>query len=62
DLGAHSRPHGIVVSKDGSSVWVTTESSKHLVEVDVASFQVERAFKTDQEVTHMVALAEGQGK
>ncbi|UCC72137.1 MAG: YncE family protein [Gemmatimonadota bacterium] len=62
DLGEHSRPHGVVVSQDGASVWVTTEGSKHLVEVDVSSLSVTRAIRTDQEVTHMVALAEGKGK
>ncbi len=62
DLGEHSRPHGITVSRDGGSVWVTTEDSRHLVEVDVKSLTVKRAVETGQEVTHMVALAEGAGK
>jgi YVTN family beta-propeller protein len=62
DLGEHTRPHGLVVSQDGASVWVTTEGSKHLVEVDVGSLSVKRAVRTGQEVTHMVALAEGRGK
>lgn len=62
DLGEHSRPHGLVVSRDGASLWVTTEGSKHLVEVDVGSLSVKRAIRTDQEVTHMVALAESWGK
>ncbi|NIW35229.1 MAG: beta-propeller fold lactonase family protein [Gemmatimonadetes bacterium] len=62
DLGEHSRPHGIVVSSDGGSVWVTTEGSQHLVEVDVESRAVKRAVRTGQQVTHMVALAEGAGK
>lgn len=62
DLGEHNRPHGVFVSKDGSSVWVTTEGSQDLVEVDVGSLQVKRAIKTGQSVTHMVALAESEGK
>jgi YVTN family beta-propeller protein len=62
DLGEHSSPHGIMASKDGASIWVTTEGSKHLVEVDVSSMGVKRAIRTGQDVTHMVALAEGKGK
>lgn len=62
DLREHSRPHGITVSKNGRSVWVTTEGSQHLVEVDVHTRSVKRAIRTDQRVTHMVVLVEGQGK
>jgi YVTN family beta-propeller protein len=62
DLGEHRNPHGIVVSKNGSSIWVTTEGLQELVEVDVESRTVKRAIKTGQQTTHMVALAESKGK
>jgi len=61
DLGSHTRPHGITVASDGS-VWVTTEGSRHVLQLDPAERAVLREIRTGQDVTHMVALAEGAGR
>lgn len=61
DLAPHTRPHGITVASDGT-VWVTTEGSKHLLQLDPGSRRILREIETGQEVTHMVALAEGQDR
>lgn len=55
DLGAYTQPHGIVVSRDGSAIWVTTEGARSVLEVDATTGEVRKVWKTDQEVSHMVA-------
>jgi YVTN family beta-propeller protein len=60
-LGSHTRPHGITVASDGS-VWVTTEGSQHLLQLDPVEREVLQAIRTNQDVTHMVALAEAAGR
>jgi YVTN family beta-propeller protein len=57
DLGSHTRPHGVTVAADGT-VWVTTEGSRHVLQLDPASRQIMRAVETGQSVTHMVVVAE----
>lgn len=56
-LGEYRRPHGIVWLKDGRRVLVTVEMSRALLVVDAMAGAVERAIATDQQGTHMVALA-----
>jgi len=56
DLGAYSRPHGILYFQDGKRVVVTAEDQKALLVVDVESGRVVRAIDTAQDVSHMVAL------
>jgi YVTN family beta-propeller protein len=56
-LGDYRRPHGIAWSADGASVYVTAEESKSLLEIDPQSWKVRRAIPTEQEISHMVALA-----
>jgi YVTN family beta-propeller protein len=56
-LGEHTRPHGISVASDGT-LWVTTEGSSHVLQVDPDSRQVLQAIETGQRVTHMVVVAE----
>jgi len=60
-LGSHTRPHGIAVAADGT-VWVTAEGSQHVLQLDPAERTILRAVRTGQSVTHMVALAEGEGR
>ena len=57
DLGTHTRPHGITVAADGS-VWVTTEGSQHVLQLDPVRRAIVRAIRTGQQGTHMVAIAE----
>lgn len=56
-LGSHTRPHGITVADDGT-VWVTTEGSQHLLQLDPGERTILKAVRTGQNVTHMVVLAE----
>lgn len=62
DLGEYSRPHGIVVSADGSMLWVTCEDSKAVIEVDAVNGKVRQAWNTDQEVSHMVVATPDEKK
>jgi YVTN family beta-propeller protein len=39
ELGAHTRPHGIVVATDGT-IWVTTEGSRHVLHIDPLSQRI----------------------
>lgn len=55
DLGEYSRPHGVEwIDKD--RVAVTVEGNQALIVVDVEQASVSEVIKTDQEVSHMVAL------
>jgi YVTN family beta-propeller protein len=56
DLGAYSRPHGIVWLR-GDEVAVTVEGSKALLIVGVNEGKVKHAIGTDQVGTHMVAVS-----
>ncbi|MCC6928957.1 MAG: beta-propeller fold lactonase family protein [Gemmatimonadaceae bacterium] len=56
-LGDWRRPHGIVWLKDGRRVLVTSELGKALLVVDVAAGTVATAIPTEQNLSHMVALA-----
>jgi YVTN family beta-propeller protein len=60
-LGSHTRPHGITVAADGT-VWVTTEGSEHLLQLDPDERTILQAVRTGQSVTHMVVLAEAAGR
>ena len=61
ELGEYKRPHGVVWLADGRAV-VTAEGNQALLVVDVASGEVEAAIDTDQEISHMVALAPDGGR
>ncbi len=54
DLGSYTRPHGIWVSRDAKRVWVTCEGSQAVLELDAATGKILRAWKTNQETSHMV--------
>ena len=62
DLGEYLSPHGIWVSRDGKLVWVTCERSQAVVELDAASGKVLRAWKTNQNVSHMVVPSKDEKK
>lgn len=59
ELGDHRRPHGIAYLPDGRRVVVTVEMSQAVLIVDVEAGTVVRAIRTDQEGSHMLALAPG---
>ena len=56
DLSPHTRPHGVAVAEDGT-VWVTTEGTGHVLQVDPVAGRILRAVETGERVTHMVDLA-----
>lgn len=56
DLGAYTRPHGIVFMPDGKRVVVTAEGKQALIVVDLETGKVETAVDTGQLVSHMVAV------
>ncbi|HEV8385109.1 MAG TPA: YncE family protein, partial [Candidatus Acidoferrales bacterium] len=53
-LGEYKRPHGIVVSRDGKRLWVTVEENKAVLEMETSSGKILKAWKTEQETSHMV--------
>jgi YVTN family beta-propeller protein len=55
-LGRYRAPHGLQLNRDGTKLYVTCERSRAVVELDVATEQITRAFETGQEVTHMLVL------
>jgi len=57
-LGSHRRPHG-VRWLDARRALVTAEDSRALLVVDAEKGEVEAAIPTEQNVSHMVALAPG---
>lgn len=57
DLLEYQRPHGIVFLPDGKRVLVTAEVEKKLLVVNISLGKVESAIDTDQELSHMVAVA-----
>lgn len=61
DLGEYRRPHGVEWLDDRHAA-VTAETNKVLLKVDVAEGKVVSAIDTDQEVSHMVALAPGSSR
>lgn len=56
ELDPYSRPHGIMGSPDGTSVYVTVEANQAVIEMDAATGEILRSLKTGQEVTHMLAV------
>jgi YVTN family beta-propeller protein len=62
DLGEYTQPHGIVVSRDGRSVWVTTEGAESVLELDAATGTIRKVWKTGQRVSHMVVATPDEKK
>ena len=59
DLGEYRRPHGLLWLPDGRRALVTAEGNRALLEVNISSGSVKRAFDTKQDVSHMVDVALG---
>jgi len=57
DLSPHDRPHGIAFLDRRSTVLVTSETSRAVLEVDVRARKVVRAMDTGAEGSHMLAIA-----
>lgn len=56
DLGEYTRPHGVVFLPGDSLVAVTSEASRNMIIVDVASGSVRRAIGTMNPGSHMVGV------
>jgi YVTN family beta-propeller protein len=54
DLGTFRRPHGIWVSRDAKTLWVTCEANQAVLEITAATGEIARVYQTGQEVSHMV--------
>ena len=57
ELKDHRRPHGVEWLSSGLDVVVTSEEKQALIVVDLQDGLVIRTVKTDQETSHMVAMA-----
>lgn len=56
DLGEYRRPHGIAFLPGDSLVAVTSESSRHVVLVNVLSGEIRKAVPTQHNGSHMVGV------
>src|SRR5690606_38590073 len=61
-LGEHKAPHGLALNSDGSKLYATCERSESVVEIDVATGKITRAFNTGQKGTHMLVLTSDDKK
>ena len=62
DLLPNRGPHGSTVSADGKWLWVTTEVSKTINKIDLASRKLVGSIETGPLSTHMIVLCESKGK
>jgi len=62
DLAGYAKPHGLAVSHNGRLLWVTCEDSKSVLELDAVTGAVRKAWKTDQETSHMIVPAVDETK
>ncbi|MFN0244992.1 MAG: cytochrome D1 domain-containing protein [Planctomycetota bacterium] len=56
DIAPHRRPHGIEFLDNRTTVLVTSETSKAVLEIDVRSGKVKRVLDTGAELSHMLAI------
>ena len=60
DLAPFEGPHGLVVSRDGATLWVTAEDQKALLELDTATGSVRRVWDTPEGAHVAIATLDGQ--
>lgn len=51
------KPHSMAVTSDGTKLYVTTEVTKSVAELDIKTGEVLRGFKTNERNSHMLALS-----
>ena len=61
ELGANRFPHGIEAAADGD-IWVTTEGSRRVLEVDDVTGEILQAVGTGQADAHMLVLVGGRDR
>ncbi|QEC51827.1 YVTN family beta-propeller protein [Anseongella ginsenosidimutans] len=60
DLSKYQQPHGLAITSDGKNLYVTTEGTQTVLEIDVAADSILRVFKSGQQGTHMAALSKDE--
>jgi YVTN family beta-propeller protein len=55
-LDPYRRPHGLAMSRDGQMLYVTCEANQAAIEIEAGTGKIRRAFSTQQQITHMLAL------
>lgn len=54
DVAPNTGPHGIWASADGRLLWVTTETSGTVIEIDTATGAIAQVWQTGQSVSHQL--------
>ena len=54
DVAPNRGPHGIWLSSDGTVLWVTTETSGTVIEIDTGSGEVTQVWESGQNVSHQL--------
>lgn len=62
DLGTHTGPHGMIVSHDGKTMWVTTETPQAVLELDSSSGKILHIWNTTQQRSHMIVTTPQESK
>lgn len=62
NYGSNRGQHGSVVSRDGKSVWVTSETPQSLLEIDAATGKIVNQWMTKQERSHLVVMTPDEQK
>jgi YVTN family beta-propeller protein len=52
-----NKPHDMAITADGKRMFVTCEANRVVVEMNLATDKVTRAFKTKEKLSHMLALS-----
>src|SRR6185369_15263467 len=53
-FGTHTGQHGVSVSRDGTRVWLTSETPNALLEIDAANGEILNVWPTNQQRSHLV--------
>jgi len=62
NYGSNRGQHGSVISRDGKSVWVTSETPQSLLEIDTATGKIVNQWMTKQERSHLVVVTPDEKK
>jgi YVTN family beta-propeller protein len=53
-FGTHTGQHGVAMSRDGTRIWVTSETPNALLEIDAANGKILHVWPTNQQRSHLV--------
>ena len=57
ELEPDNGPHGLVITRDGKSLYATTERTRSVIELDLRTHEIKRSFFLEQHKTHMLAIS-----